>query len=252
MNGLAMLFLSLLTNQAAVFSDVRTYWSPDAVKRVTGYTPDGKAANGFIHMLNSGASALDGTGRAHNEKGDAVMKKWWEMTDEDIEGCLKATEWAPADKYYFRGGGFSSMYSELGEMPVTAVRVNYVDKLGPVIQIAEGYTVNLPEEVNHKLLYRTDPTWPSIWFVPTLTGKGAFTDVYSVMANWGANHGAFTYGHVGADVITLASMLRIPVSMHNVPDSKVYRPHCWSAFGTTNLEDSDYRACAAYGPLFKK
>ncbi len=251
MNGLAMLFLSLLTNQAAIFSDVRTYWSPDAVKRVTGYTPEGKAANGFIHMLNSGASALDGTGRAHNEKGESVMKKWWEMTDKDIEGCLKATEWAPADKYYFRGGGFSSMYSELGEMPVTAVRVNYVDKLGPVIQIAEGYTVNLPEEVNHKLLYRTDPTWPSIWFVPTLTGKGAFTDVYSVMANWGANHGAFTYGHVGADVITLASMLRIPVSMHNVPDEKVYRPHCWSAFGTTNLEDSDYRACAAYGPLYK-
>ncbi|MGN1095175.1 MAG: L-fucose isomerase [Eubacteriales bacterium] len=251
MNATAMLFLSLLTNQAAIFSDVRTYWSPDAVKRLTGYTPEGKAANGFIHLLNSGASALDGTGRAKDENGNACMKPFWKMTDEDVKNCLEATEWAPADKYYFRGGGFSSMYSEKGEMPVTMARINYVDGLGPVMQIAEGYTVDLPEDVNHTLLYRTDPTWPSIWFAPTLTGKGAFKDVYSVMANWGANHGAFTYGHVGADLITLASMLRIPVSMHNVPEEKIYRPHAWSAFGTEDLEGSDYRACAAYGPLYK-
>ena len=251
MNGLAMLLLNLVTNQPSVFSDVRTYWSANAVHRVTGWYPLGRAANGFIHLLNSGASALEGTGRAKNEKGEPCMKPFWKMTDEDVENCLAATQWAPADRYYFRGGGFSSMYNCKGEMPVTMVRVNYVDHLGPVIQIAEGYTVDLPEEVNHTLLYRTDPTWPSIWFAPTLTGKGAFTDVYSVMANWGANHGAFTYGHVGADIITLASMLRIPVSMHNVPEDKIYRPHAWSAFGTSDPENADYRACAAYGPMYK-
>lgn len=250
MNGLAMLFLNLLSNQAAVFSDVRTYWSPEAVKRVTGYTCEGMAANGFMHLLNSGASALDGCGGAKDENGNSVMKKWWKMTDKDIDECLKATQWAPADRYYFRGGGFSSMYSEKGVMPVTMARINYVDKLGPVMQIAEGWTIELPEDVNHTLLYRTDPTWPSIWFTPRLTGKGAFKSTYDVMANWGANHGASTYGHIGADLITLASMLRIPVSMHNVPEEKIYRPHAWSAFGT-DTEGNDYRACAAYGPLYK-
>ncbi len=250
MNGLTMLLLELLTHQAVIFSDVRTYWSAESVKRVTGYTCEGKAANGFLHMLNSGASALDGTGASKDKKGNHVMKKWWEMTDEDINACLKATTWAPADRFYFRGGGFSSMYQSKGEMPVTAARINYVDKLGPVIQIAEGWTVELPEEVDKKLLMRTDPTWPSIYFTPRLTGKGAFKSTYDVMANWGANHGAFTYGHVGADLITLASMLRIPVSMHNVPEEKIYRPHCWSAFGT-DTEGNDYRACEAYGPLYK-
>ena len=251
LNGLAMLLLNLVTNRPAIFSDVRTYWSPDAVKRVADYEVTGKAANGFMHLINSGASALDGNGASKDENGESVMKEWWNVTDADMEAMLEATKWAPANKGYFRGGGFSSQYVSKGEMPVTMVRVNLVDKLGPVIQIAEGYTVELPDKVNHALLDRTDPTWPSIWFAPSLTGEGAFTDVYSVMANWGANHGASVYGHVGADIITLASMLRIPVSMHNVPAEKIYRPHAWSAFGTTNTEDADYRACAAYGPLYK-
>ena len=251
LNGLAMLLLNLVTNRPAIFSDVRTYWSPDAVKRVAEYEVTGKAANGFMHLINSGASALDGNGASKDENGESVMKEWWNVTDADMEAMLEATKWAPANKGYFRGGGFSSQYVSKGEMPVTMVRVNLVDKLGPVIQIAEGYTVELPDKVNHALLDRTDPTWPSIWFAPSLTGEGAFTDVYSVMANWGANHGASVYGHVGADIITLASMLRIPVSMHNVPADKIYRPHAWSAFGTTNTEDADYRACAAYGPLYK-
>ena len=251
LNGLAMLLLNLVTNRPAIFSDVRTYWSPDAIKRVAGYEVSGRAANGLMHLLNSGASALDGNGASKDENGNRVMKEWWNVTDADMEAMLEATKWAPANKGYFRGGGFSSQYISKGEMPVTMVRVNLVDKLGPVIQIAEGYTVELPDQVTHALLDRTDPTWPSLWFAPTLTGEGAFTDVYSVMANWGANHGASVYGHVGADIITLASMLRIPVSMHNVPAEKIYRPHAWSAFGTTNPEDADYRACAAYGPLYK-
>lgn len=251
LNGLSMLMLNLVSNKAAVFSDVRTYWSPDAVKRVTGYDVCGNSSNGFMHLLNSGASALDGNGRSKDCSGNSVMKEWWNVTEEDIEAMLGATKWAAANKGYFRGGGFSSQYSTKGEMPVTMVRVNMVDGLGPVIQIAEGYTVDLPDDVNKTLLDRTDPTWPSIWFAPRLTGKGAFTDVYSVMANWGANHGASTYGHIGADIITLASMLRIPVSMHNVCDCEIYRPHSWSAFGTDNSESADYRACAAYGPLYK-
>ena len=251
LNGLAMLLLNLVTNRPAIFSDVRTYWSPDAIKRVAGYEVSGRAANGLMHLLNSGASALDGNGASKDVNGNPVMKECWNVTDADMEAMLEATKWAPANKGYFRGGGFSSQYISKGEMPVTMVRVNLVDKLGPVIQIAEGYTVELPDKVTHALLDRTDPTWPSLWFAPTLTGEGAFTDVYSVMANWGANHGASVYGHVGADIITLASMLRIPVSMHNVPAEKIYRPHAWSAFGTTNPEDADYRACAAYGPLYK-
>lgn len=250
-NALSMLMLNLVTNQSGVFADVRTYWSPEAVKRVSGYELTGKAAGGFIHLINSGAAALDGTGCAKDECGNNVMKPWWKLTDEDMQAMLTATKWAPANKGYFRGGGFSSQFSTKCEMPITMVRVNLVDGLGPVIQIAEGYTVNLPDEVDATVLNRTDPTWPSTYFAPNLTGCGAFTDVYSVMANWGANHGAFTYGHVGADIITLASMLRIPVSMHNVPRERIYRPHSWSAFGTADLESADYRACAAYGPLYK-
>jgi L-fucose isomerase len=250
LNGLSMLLLNLVSNKSPVFADVRTYWSPDSIKRTTGYEVTGKAANGFIHLINSGAAALEGNGSVKNEKGESIMKPWWDMTDGDIKAVLDNTKWAPANKQYFRGGGFSSEFSTQGEMPVTMIRVNIVDKLGPVIQIAEGYTVDIPADVNHTLLYRTDPTWPSTWFAPIVTGEGAFEDVYSVMANWGANHGAFTYGHIGADIITLASMLRIPVSMHNVDSRRVYRPHSWSAFGTENLESTDYRACAAYGPLY--
>jgi L-fucose isomerase len=251
LNGMAMLFLHLLTGQAAVFSDVRTYWSPAAVQRVTGWQPCGRAQNGFMHLINSGAAALDGTGRMKDEDGNSVMKPFWRVTERDIEASLQATRWAPASLGYFRGGGFSSQFSTKGEMPVTLVRLNMVDGLGPMLQVAEGYTVDLPAEVNKTLLDRTDPTWPSTWFTPILTGEGAFKDVYSVMSNWGANHGAFTYGHVGADLITLASMLRIPVAMHNVRAEKVYRPQVWGAFGTRDPEGADYRACAAYGPLYR-
>lgn len=251
LNGMSMLFTKLLNQTASVFADVRTYWSPEAVKRVTGWMPEGKAAGGFIHLINSGAAALDGTAMAKNADGEAVMKPWWQMTDKDISECLKVTDWCQANLGYFRGGGFSSHFKTEAEMPVTMLRINVIDGLGPVLQIAEGYTVTVPDDVQKILWDRTDPTWPSTWFVPRLTGEGAFKDVYSVMANWGANHGAFTYGHIGADIITLAAMLRIPVNMHNVPADKIFRPHAWNAFGTENAEGADYRACANYGALYK-
>ncbi len=251
LNGVAMLFLKFLTNKASVFADVRTYWSPEAVKRVTGYEALGYAKDGFIHLINSGAAALDGNGASLDDNGNATMKEWWKVTNADIKAMLQNTRWAPANQSYFRGGGFSSQYSTVGIMPITMARVNLIEGLGPVLQIAQGYTVDLPKEVNKVLLDRTDPTWPSTWFAPILTGEGAFTDVYSVMANWGANHGAFTYGHVGADLITLASMLRIPVSMHNVDESEIFRPHSWAAFGTKCSEGADYRACQTYGALYR-
>lgn len=250
LNGAALLLLHQVTSRAAIFADVRTYWSPEAVERVTGWKPDGVAKNGFIHLINSGAAALDGTGACLNEKGESCMKNWWDMTDKDIEACLDSTKWCCANLGYFRGGGFSSSYSTKGVMPCTFARVNLIKGLGPAIQIVEGYTVELPENVNKILLDRTDKTWPSTWFTPILTGADSFKDVYSVMANWGANHGAFVYGHVGADMITLASMLRIPVSLHNIPEDRIYRPHAWTAFGTKDLEGADYRACANYGSLY--
>ena len=251
LNGVSMLLGHLVSNKAPLFSDVRTYWSPEAVERVTGQKPTGRAANGFIHLINSGATALDGTGAAKDENGNGCMKEWWNMTDADIKGCTEQTDWCRANYEYFRGGGFSSHFKTGAEMPITMIRLNLIDGLGPVLQIAEGYTVILPEEMHNTIDMRTDRTWPTTWFAPRLTGKGAFTDVYSVMANWGANHGASVYGHVGADLITLASMLRIPVSMHNVEDSKIYRPHAWAAFGTDNKEKADYEACATYGPMYK-
>ena len=251
LNGMAMLVGNLLTHRAVGFADVRTYWSPEAVKRVTGKAPAGKAKDGFIHLINSGAAALDATGQAKGKDGKGEMKQWWDMTDKDISACLVATDWCPANLGYFRGGGFSSHFKTDAEMPVTMIRINIVNGLGPVIQLAEGYTVTLPDDMHRILDERTDKTWPTTWFAPNITGKGAFTDVYSVMANWGANHGAFVYGHIGKDVLTLASMLRIPVNMHNVADGDVYRPHCWTAFGTDDLQGADYRACSNYGPLFK-
>lgn len=250
LNGVTLLLLHELTSKAAIFADVRTYWSPEAVERVTGWKPEGIASNGFIHLINSGAAALDGTGACINEKGENCMKNWWDMTDKDIDACLKATTWPCANLGYFRGGGFSSSYSTKGVMPCTFARVNLVKGLGPAIQIVEGYTVELPENVNKTLLDRTDKTWPSTWFTPILTGTDSFKDVYSVMANWGANHGAFVYGHIGADMITLASMLRIPVSLHNISEDRIYRPHAWASFGTKDLEGADYRACANYGSLY--
>jgi L-fucose isomerase len=250
LNGISMLFTHLLNGRASVFADVRTYWSPDAVLRVTGEKPQGRAANGFIHLINSGAAALDGTGVQKCFDGKGIMKPWWEVTDEDIKACLAETSWCPANLQYFRGGGFSSHFATQSEMPVTMLRLNLVDGLGPVMQIAEGYTVTLPEKMHKILDERTDRTWPTTWFAPNLTG-GAFKDVYSVMASWGANHGAFCYGHTGADLITLASMLRIPVSLHNVADNKIYRPHSWAAFGTSDPEGADYRACKNYGALYK-
>jgi L-fucose/D-arabinose isomerase len=249
MNGVPMLFGYLLTNTAQMFSDIRTYWSPAAIRRVTGVKPSGLAANGVIHLINSGASALDFSGR-ETKKGESCIKPYWEITAKDAAECLKATLWEPANTGYFRGGGFSSQFNTKGVMPLTISRVNIVKGLGPVIQIAEGWTVELPEKVHKILTDRTDPAWPTTWFTPRLTGIGPFTDVYSVMANWGANHSASSYGHVGADLITLASLLRIPVCMHNVPEEKIFRPSSWNAFGM-NREGSDFRACQTYGPLYK-
>jgi len=250
LNGMAMLLGHLLADSASVFADVRTYWSPAAIERVTGWKPEGMAEDGLIHLINSGAAALDGCGAMRDEAGNPVMKPFWEITSEDADACLAATLWCPADNGYFRGGGFSSMFETQKQMPVTLVRMNKIEGLGPVLQIAEGYTAVLPDEVSQILQKRTDPTWPTTWFVPRTTGDGAFKDVYAVMANWGANHGSFNYGHIGAKLITLCSMLRIPVAMHNVPEDQIFRPHAWSAFGTTQPEASDYRACETYGPLY--
>lgn len=250
-NGIAMLLGTLVSYSAPCFHDVRTYWSPAAVERVTGHKPTGVAAGGFLHLINSGATALDETGVCIGEKGEHVMKPFWKMTESDINACLKATDWCRADYEYFRGGGFSSHFRCRAEMPVTMLRFNIVDGIGPVLQIAEGFTCNLPDEIHNVIDKRTDPTWPTVWFAPRLTGHGAFTDVYSVMANWGANHGVTVYGHVGADLITLASMLRIPVTMHNVPEDKIYRPHSWGSFGTEDTQAADYAACKFYGPLYR-
>ena len=250
LNGASMLLGTLLTNTAPCFHDVRTYWSPEAVKRVTGWTPEGLAKDGFIHLLNSGATALDATGAAKNDKGEACMKPFWEMKDEDVKVCLDATHWERANYEYFRGGGFSSQFKNEAAMPVTLMRLNIVEGVGPVMQIAEGETFTLPDKVHTTIMNRTDRTWPCVWFAPRLTGKGAFKDVYSVMAAWGANHGVTVYGHVGAELVTLCAMLRIPVNMHNLSEDKVYRPHSWAAFGTENLEAADYAACKAYGPLY--
>ena len=253
LNGLGMLFMKLLTNRAQIFADVRTYWSPDAVKKATGYEIDGKAkeAGGFIHLINSGAACLDACGEALDENGNNVMKEWYNVTDADMDKILEATTWNPADLGYFRGGGYSSRFVTRAEMPVTMIRLNLVDGLGPMLQIAEGWTVKLPEEVNDILWKRTDYTWPCTWFAPRTTGEGAFKTAYDVMNNWGANHGAISYGHIGADLITMCSMLRIPVAMHNVPEEKIFRPAAWNAFGM-DKEGADYRACAAYGPRFGK
>ena len=253
LNGLGMLFMKLLTGRAQIFADVRTYWSPDAVKEATGYELQGRAAaaDGIIHLINSGAACLDASGEAINADGYSEMKRWWEVTDTDVDAMLSATTWNAADNGYFRGGGFSSRFLTNAEMPATMIRLNLVKNLGPVLQIAEGYTVKLPDEVSDILWKRTDYTWPCTWFAPRLTGKGAFKSAYDVMNNWGANHGAISYGHIGADLITMASMLRIPVCMHNVPEEKIFRPSTWNAFGM-DKEGQDFRACAAYGPLFKK
>ncbi|MCL2548248.1 MAG: L-fucose isomerase [Symbiobacteriaceae bacterium] len=248
LNGITMLMQNLLTQRAAVFADVRTYWSPVATERVSGQRLSGMAEQGVIHLINSGAAALDASGCSVDAEGAALMKRWWEMTAQDITACLAATSWCPANLDYFRGGGYSSHFSTAAEMPVTLARINLVNGLGPVLQIAEGYTVVLPEEVHRIQDQRTDPAWPTTWFVPRLTGSDAFQSVYTVMANWGANHGSFVYGHIGSDLITLASMLRIPVSLHNIADNRIFRPHMWQALGTRDSEGADYRACALLGP----
>ncbi|MBN2683967.1 MAG: L-fucose isomerase [Pontiellaceae bacterium] len=249
LNGVSMLFGHLLTNTAQVFADVRTFWSPDAVKRVTGYELDGVAKDGLIHLINSGSAALDGCGQ-QTQNGVPAMKPFWEISEQEVSDCLAATTWHPAVTEYFPGGGWSSKFVTQAGMPITMSRINLVKGLGPVLQIAEGWTVELPAEVHQALDDRTNSTWPTTWFAPRLTGKGAFTDTYSVMAKWGANHGAFSYGHIGADLITLASILRIPVFMHNVDEAQVYRPAAWNAFGTDDLEGADFRACQTYGPVY--
>ncbi|MBE6608754.1 MAG: L-fucose isomerase [Ruminococcaceae bacterium] len=253
LNGIGMLFMKLLTNRAQMFADVRTCWSGDSVKRVTGYNIEGKArkADGFIHLINSGACCLDANGRAKDENGESVIKEWYNVTENDQKAIMENSTWNYADLGYFRGGGYSSRFVTKAEMPVTMIRLNLVKGLGPVLQIAEGWTVDLPDEVTDTLWKRTDYTWPCTWFTPRVTGEGAFKSAYDVMNNWGANHGAISYGHIGADLITLCSMLRIPVCMHNVPEEKIFRPASWNAFGM-DKEGQDYRACATYGPMFKK
>lgn len=251
LNGTCMVIGHLLTNAASVFGDIRTYWSPDAVERVTGHTLTGKASGGIIHFLNSGSATLDGNGRLTSD-GKPVMKPFWEISADEAEACLEATKWCPSNLGYFRGGGFSSQFLTKGEMPVTMTRINIIKGVGPVLQIAEGYTVDIPEEVHDTINRRTDPIWPTTWFVPNITGDGVFKDVYSVMNNWGSNHGVLNYGHIGDEFITLASMLRIPVNMHNVPEERIFRPSAWAAFGTSDAEGSDYRACSNFGPLYEK
>lgn len=252
LNGLGMMFMKLLTNKAQIFADVRTYWSPEAVKSAAGYELEGvaKQAGGFIHLINSGAACLDANGQAKDEQGNGVMKAWYEVTEADQEAILNATTWNAADNGYFRGGGYSSRFLTEAEMPVTMIRLNLVKGLGPMLQIAEGWTVKLPDEVSDILWKRTDYTWPCTWFAPRVTGEGAFKTAYDVMNNWGANHGAISYGHIGADLITMCSMLRIPVAMHNVPEDKIFRPAAWNAFGM-DKEGQDYRACQTYGPMYK-
>ena len=253
LNGIGMLFMKLLTNRPQMFADVRTHWSADAVKRVTGYDIEGKAkdAGGFIHLINSGACCLDACGEVKDENGNGIMKEWYNVTEEDADTIINATTWNAADNGYFRGGGYSSRFLTRAEMPATMIRLNLVKGLGPVLQIVEGWTVNLPDEVSDIIWKRTDYTWPCTWFAPRCTGEGAFKSAYDLMNNWGANHGAISYGHIGADIITMASMLRIPVALHNVPDEKIFRPACWGAFGTKDLEGADFRACENYGPLYK-
>ena len=253
LNGLGMLFMKLLTGRAQMFADVRTYWSGEAVKRVTGYELEGKAkdSDGIIHLINSGACCLDANGAAKDGNGNSLIKKWWEITEDDQAAIMENSTWNYADLGYFRGGGYSSRFVTKAEMPATMIRLNLVKGLGPVLQIAEGWTVELPDEVTDTLWKRTDYTWPCTWFAPRTTGEGAFKTAYEVMNNWGANHGAISYGHIGADLITLASILRIPVCMHNVPEDKIFRPAAWNAFGM-DKEGADYRACATFGPLFKK
>lgn len=251
LNGISMLFGHLITNIPQIFADVRTYWSPAAVERVTGVRLTGQAEHGFIHLINSGAAPLDGTGQQERD-GQPVMKPFWEITPDEVERCLKATTWFPAMTEYFRGGGFSSTFLTRGGMPITMFRINLVKGLGPVLQLVEGWTVDLPQKVTDHIIERTNPTWPTHWFAPRLTGNGPFKDVYSVMANWGANHGAISYGHIAADLITLASMVRIPVTMHNISDAEIFRPSTWSAFGAMDLQGADFRACANLGPLYGK
>lgn len=251
LNGVSMLFGHLLTNTAQIFSDVRTFWSPESVKRVTGKSLTGLAENGIIHLINSGSTTLDATARQKDRDGKPVMKPFWDITPEEAQLCLDNTDWCPANKGYFRGGGYSSHFKTAGQMPVTMSRVNLIKGLGPVIQIAEGWTVELPDDIHNVLEKRTDPTWPTTWFVPRITGKGPFKDVYSVMANWGANHGAISYGHIGSELMTLASILRIPVCMHNVETERIFRPAMWGAFGS-DPEGADYRACASLGPIYSR
>jgi L-fucose isomerase len=249
LNGATMLFGHLLTNTAQIFADVRTYWSPAAVRRVTGHELSGRASGGMIHLINSGACTLDATGWQEID-GRPAIKPWWDVTAEETKKCLEATTWFPANLEYFRGGGFSSNFLTRADMPVTMSRINLIKGLGPVLQIAEGWTVELPNDVHRKLDDRTDPTWPTHWFAPNVTGQGPFRDVYSVMANWGANHGALSYGHVGPDLISLAAILRIPVCMHNVPEERIFRPSTWTAFGAMDPQGADYRACNAFGPVY--
>ncbi|MDH6306557.1 L-fucose isomerase [Parabacteroides sp. PF5-5] len=249
LNAISMLFGKLLTNTAQIFADVRTYWSPEAIERISGWKPDGLLKDGAIHLINSGSCTLDGTG-CQTKDGKPVMKPFWEITNKEVDDMLQAVTWYPSSLEYMRGGGYSSHFLTKAGMPMTMCRLNLVKGLGAVLQIAEGWTATFPDHVFDLINKRTDKTWPSTFFVPKTTGQGHFKDIYSVMNYWGANHGAISYGHIGADLISLASMLSIPVCMHNVEEDKIFRPSAWNAFGS-DIEGSDYRACATYGPLYK-
>lgn len=249
LNGVSMLLNQLLTNTSQIFADVRTYWSPEAIERISGWKPEGILKEGAIHLINSGSCTLDGTGQQSCD-GKPIMKPFWEIEEDEVNKMLEATKWHPANLEYFRGGGYSSKFLTEEGMPVTMCRLNLAKGLGPVLQIAEGWTARFPDQVFDLIDKRTDKTWPSTFFVPRVTGEGHFKDVYSVMNYWGANHGAISFGHIGLDLITLASLLRIPVCMHNVDEGEIFRPSAWSSFGS-DPEGSDYRACDAYGPIYK-
>ena len=251
LNGVSMLLNHMVSQKPQIFSDVRTYWSPDAVKRATGKSLPSSAPDGVIHLINSGSTCLDGTGAMTNKNGDHIMKPFWDIDEKDVQACLDKTDWPAAILEYFRGGGYSSHFKTAGGMPVTMSRIGVIKGLGPVLQIAEGHTVELDPEVNDILEERTNPTWPTTWFVPRLTGCGAFKSTYDVMNNWSANHGAISYDHIGAELITIAAMLRIPVSMHNVDSKDILRPKAWAHHGTKDLEGADFRACKTYGPIYK-
>jgi L-fucose isomerase len=253
LNGASMLFGHLLTGGTAqLFADVRTFWSPEAVRRVTGHRLSGLADDGILHLINSGPAALDWTGEQRGSDGKPACQAVWRNhpgRGERLPASHPLVRIRPGLLSPAAAGPRTS--PRAATWPVTMFRLNLVKGLGPVLQIAEGHTITLPDNVHQTLDERTNPTWPTTWFAPTLTGNGPFASVYDVMNHWGANHGAISFGHIGGDLITLASLLRIPVDMHNVPAERVFRPSAWARFGSLEPQTADYKACQTYGPLYR-